>query len=158
MSGTRRLTKEYNDLQSSKLIQETSVKDLAVSEQSILSWSGALNPSDVKFFTFSLFRRLFFRHLTIRAHSNSRSIFPPIIRSNHPKFWSSLKSITPISMTRVKSGKFFVVPISLLRVNFSLPIISPENWKPATRVEHVLMSLLGWYTEINLPGAQNINS
>ena len=59
MSGTRRLTKEYNDLQSSKLIQETSVKDLAVSEQSILSWSGALNPSDVSFFKILGFWRLF---------------------------------------------------------------------------------------------------
>merc|ERR1712021_84916 len=46
MSGTRRLTKEYNDLQSSKLLTEASVKALTISEQSILAWSGVLQPSE----------------------------------------------------------------------------------------------------------------
>ena len=49
MSGTRRLTKEYNDLKNSKLLTESSVKDLIISEQSILTWSGALNPTQVRF-------------------------------------------------------------------------------------------------------------
>ena len=47
MSGTKRLTKEYNDLQSSKLLTEASVKALAISEQSILTWTGVLQPNEV---------------------------------------------------------------------------------------------------------------
>ena len=58
MSGTRRLTKEYNDLQNSKLLTENNVKSLTISEQSILTWSGALNPTQVRF----IFRKIdFFR-------------------------------------------------------------------------------------------------
>ena len=48
MSGTRRLQKEFKDLQSSGIIETESVKNLEIDSQSILQWSGKLNPTKVK--------------------------------------------------------------------------------------------------------------
>ena len=54
MSGTRRLQKEFKDLQSSGIIETESVKNLEIDSQSILQWSGNLNPTkvtvDLRFF------------------------------------------------------------------------------------------------------------
>ena len=47
MSGTRRLQKEFKDLQSSGIIETESVKNLEIDSQSILQWSGKLNPTKV---------------------------------------------------------------------------------------------------------------
>ena len=47
MSGTRRLQKEFKDLQSSGIIETESVKNLEIDPQSILQWSGKLNPTKV---------------------------------------------------------------------------------------------------------------
>ena len=50
MSGTRRLQKEFKDLQSSGIIETESVKNLEIDPQSILQWSGKLNPTKVNIF------------------------------------------------------------------------------------------------------------
>ena len=51
MSGTRRLQKEFKDLQSSGIIETESVKNLEIDPQSILQWSGKLNPTKVIIFS-----------------------------------------------------------------------------------------------------------
>jgi len=112
MSGTRRLTKEYNDLQSSKLLTEASVKALTISEQSILAWSGVLQPSERPYdqgaFKFKL-------------------TFPAEYPFKPPKVLIETKIYHP---NIDEKGQV------------CLPIIAPENWKPATKVEHVLISLI----------------
>jgi len=113
MSGTRRLQKEFKDLQSSGIIETESVKNLEIDSQSILQWSGNLNPTKAPY---------------------DKGSF---------KFNINFPAEYPFKPPKVTLKTLIYHPNIDEKGQICLPIVAAENWKPATKVEHVLHALLG---------------
>jgi ubiquitin-conjugating enzyme E2 L3 len=112
MSGTRRLQKEFKDLQSSGIIETESVKNLEIDSQSILQWSGKLNPTKAPY---------------------DKGSF---------KFNINFPAEYPFKPPKVTLKTLIYHPNIDEKGQICLPIVAAENWKPATKVEHVLHALL----------------
>jgi ubiquitin-conjugating enzyme E2 L3 len=113
MAASRRLMKEYSDLQKSpnETIQN-GVKNLKTDAQSILKWTGQIYPSKAPY---------------DKGSFKIEILFPAEYPFKPPKVTLKTKIYHP---NIDEKGQI------------CLPIIHAENWKPATKVEHVIVSLI----------------
>lgn len=119
MAATRRLQKELTDLSKSSTPEiKNSVTDLRPDQQSILKWTGKILPVKAPYDKGAF---------TIEINFPAEYPFKP------PKL---------LMKTRIYH------PNIDEKGQICLPIITAENWKPATKVEHVLVSLI---TLIEMP-------
>lgn len=106
------MQKELQDLKKSEIPQMKCVEDLCPDSQSILKWTGKLLPSKAPY-----------DKGAFKVEIN----FPPEYPFKPPKV---------LMQTRIYH------PNIDEKGQICLPIINAENWKPATKMEHVLVSLI----------------
>lgn len=108
MAATRRLTKELNDIRSSK---QDIFRDIQVDESNVLNWQGKICPNEAPY-NLGAFK------IDI--------VFPAEYPFKPPKITFKTKIYHP---NIDEKGQI------------CLPIIAPENWKPATKTDQVIQAL-----------------
>ncbi|KAH9530247.1 Ubiquitin-conjugating enzyme E2 L3 [Dermatophagoides farinae] len=112
MTATRRLQKELQELKECKGPGMRCFRDIMVDDHNILCWSGLVVPDNVPY-----------NRGAFRIEIN----FPAEYPFKPPKITFKTKIYHP---NIDEKGQI------------CLPIIQPENWKPATRTEQVIQALI----------------